>query len=152
MASNTSSISITKIAAATIPDGVPASSEKRRKFAERVVGGSSPCPCYFGFSLIVLMQVCTSLTPCLSWYSLLFRLKRINQQAFQKLVELIAALQTSQSTLERARTYAVACGKGEVSAAARITTNGLQPPRVRGHNISRCTGFRLECCVDAIHQ
>jgi len=42
MASNTSSISITKIAAATIPEGVSASSEQGRKFAERVVGKSSP--------------------------------------------------------------------------------------------------------------
>ena len=38
MASNTSSISITKIGAATIPEGVAASSEQGRKFAERVVG------------------------------------------------------------------------------------------------------------------
>lgn len=41
MASNTSSISITKIAAATIPEGVSASSEQGRKFAERVVGKQS---------------------------------------------------------------------------------------------------------------
>jgi len=41
MASNTSSISITKIAAATIPEGVSASSEQGRKFAERVVGEPS---------------------------------------------------------------------------------------------------------------
>lgn len=41
MASNTSSISITKIAVATIPEGVSASSEQGRKFAERVVGQSS---------------------------------------------------------------------------------------------------------------
>jgi 3-hydroxyacyl-CoA dehydrogenase len=33
----------------------------------------------------------------------------------QKLVELIAALQTSQSTLERARAFASACGKGNIS-------------------------------------
>jgi hypothetical protein len=38
MASNTSSISITKIAAATIPEGVSASSEQGMKLAERVVG------------------------------------------------------------------------------------------------------------------
>lgn len=38
MASNTSSISITKIAAATIPEGMSASSEQGRKFAGRVVG------------------------------------------------------------------------------------------------------------------
>ena len=38
MASNTSSISITKIAASTIPQGVSASSGEGVKFAERVVG------------------------------------------------------------------------------------------------------------------
>lgn len=31
----------------------------------------------------------------------------------QKLVELISALQTSEQTLERARAFAIACGKGE---------------------------------------
>jgi len=76
MASNTSSISITKIAAATIPEGVSASSEHGRKLAERVVG-----------------------------------LHFFNPVPVMKLVELIAALQTSQSTLERAKAYAVACGK-----------------------------------------
>ena len=42
MASNTSSISITKIGAATVPEGVSAGSEKGRKFAERVIGRLSP--------------------------------------------------------------------------------------------------------------
>jgi len=76
MASNTSSISITKIASATIPEGVPASSEQGRKFAERVVG-----------------------------------LHFFNPVPVMKLVELISALQTSKSTLQRARAYATACGK-----------------------------------------
>lgn len=31
-------------------------------------------------------------------------------------MELIAALQTSQSTLERAKAFAVACGKGDIPA------------------------------------
>lgn len=44
MASNTSSISITKIAAATTPEGVSASSEQGRMFTERVVGKSSSAP------------------------------------------------------------------------------------------------------------
>ena len=38
LASNTSSISITKIAAATIPDGQSASSKEGQKSASRVVG------------------------------------------------------------------------------------------------------------------
>ncbi|KAH7098284.1 3-hydroxyacyl-CoA dehydrogenase [Auriculariales sp. MPI-PUGE-AT-0066] len=38
LASNTSSISITKIAASTVPQGVSASSEEGKKFASRVVG------------------------------------------------------------------------------------------------------------------
>jgi len=42
----------------------------------------------------------------------------------QKLVELIAALQTSQSTLERAKAYAVACGKGNVPIITFIILDG----------------------------
>ena len=42
LASNTSSISITKIAASTIPKGVSASSEEGKKLASRVVGLYDP--------------------------------------------------------------------------------------------------------------
>jgi len=76
LASNTSSISITKIAASTIPEGVAASSDQGKKLAERVVG-----------------------------------LHFFNPVPVMKLVELISALQTSQSTLDRSRAFAVACGK-----------------------------------------
>ncbi len=44
LASNTSSISITKIAASTIPEGVSAASEAGKKTAGRVVGSSSLPP------------------------------------------------------------------------------------------------------------
>ena len=47
--------------------------------------------------------------------------KEINEN-LQKLVELISALQTSKSTLERARAFAVACGKGEVSITTFTVT------------------------------
>jgi 3-hydroxyacyl-CoA dehydrogenase len=46
------------------------------------------------------------------------------KNTLQKLVELIAALQTSQSTLERAKAYAVACGKGNHPITAFIAPNG----------------------------
>ena len=45
-------------------------------------------------------------------------------KVLQKLVELIAALQTSQSTLERAKAYAVACGKGDVPTTTFIIADG----------------------------
>ncbi|TEB38128.1 3-hydroxybutyryl-CoA dehydrogenase [Coprinellus micaceus] len=76
LASNTSSISITKIASSVIPEGVAASSEVGKKAAERVVG-----------------------------------LHFFNPVPVMKLVELISALQTSPDTLERSRSFAVACGK-----------------------------------------
>ncbi|KAL1744828.1 3-hydroxyacyl-CoA dehydrogenase [Schizophyllum fasciatum] len=76
LASNTSSISMTKIAAATIPQGSNAASEKGKHSAGRVVG-----------------------------------LHFFNPVPVMKLVELISALQTRPETLERARAFAVECGK-----------------------------------------
>ncbi|KAL1679031.1 3-hydroxyacyl-CoA dehydrogenase [Schizophyllum commune] len=76
LASNTSSISITKIAAATIPQGSSAASEEGKHSAGRVVG-----------------------------------LHFFNPVPVMKLVELISALQTHPETLERARSFAIDCGK-----------------------------------------
>ncbi|KAG8853553.1 hypothetical protein FRB91_004763 [Serendipita sp. 411] len=77
LATNTSSISITKMAAAAIPKGETAASEKGKASAGRVVG-----------------------------------LHFFNPVPVMKLVELIPGLQTSEETLERARAFAIACGKG----------------------------------------
>ncbi|EAU91705.2 3-hydroxybutyryl-CoA dehydrogenase [Coprinopsis cinerea okayama7 len=76
LATNTSSISITKIAAATLGKNVSPASEEGKRIASRVVG-----------------------------------LHFFNPVPVMKLVELISALQTSQETLDRARSFAVACGK-----------------------------------------
>ncbi|KAF8678725.1 hypothetical protein RHS04_05077, partial [Rhizoctonia solani] len=76
LASNTSSISITKIAAAAIADGVSPSSEQGKQSAGRVVG-----------------------------------LHFFNPVPVMKLVELISGLQTTPETLDRARSFAEACGK-----------------------------------------
>ncbi|KAF5366030.1 hypothetical protein D9758_006733 [Tetrapyrgos nigripes] len=76
LASNTSSISITKIAASVIPQGASAASEEGKKSAGRVVG-----------------------------------LHFFNPVPVMKLVELISALQTTPEVLDRARSFAVACGK-----------------------------------------
>lgn len=95
LASNTSSISITKIAAATIPEGHSAADEQGRKSAARVVG-----------------------------------LHFFNPVPVMKLVELISALQTSPETLERARAFAVACGK-EVTTSQDVpgfVSNALLMP------------------------
>ncbi|CAL1712028.1 unnamed protein product [Somion occarium] len=95
LASNTSSISITKIAAATLPDGEGASSEKGKKSASRVVG-----------------------------------LHFFNPVPVMKLVELISALQTSKDTLDRARAFAIACGK-EVTTSQDVpgfVSNALLMP------------------------
>jgi len=76
LASNTSSISITKIAAATIPEGESAASKAGKEATARVVG-----------------------------------LHFFNPVPVMKLVELIPAIQTSADTLDRARSFAIACGK-----------------------------------------
>ncbi|PVG02559.1 putative 3-hydroxybutyryl-CoA dehydrogenase [Serendipita vermifera] len=76
LATNTSSISITKMAAAAIPKGETAASQLGKASASRVVG-----------------------------------LHFFNPVPVMKLVELIPALQTSDETLARARSFAIACGK-----------------------------------------
>jgi len=95
LATNTSSISITKIAASAIPTGVNAASQDGKKSAGRVVG-----------------------------------LHFFNPVPVMKLVELISALQTSQETLDRARAFAVACGK-EVTVSKDVpgfVSNALLMP------------------------
>ncbi|KZT72449.1 hypothetical protein DAEQUDRAFT_705606 [Daedalea quercina L-15889] len=95
LASNTSSISITKIAASTIPEGSSAADEAGKKSASRVVG-----------------------------------LHFFNPVPVMKLVELISALQTSQETLDRARSFAIACGK-EVTTSQDVpgfVSNALLMP------------------------
>jgi len=95
LASNTSSISITKIAAATIPEGHTASSKEGQMSASRVVG-----------------------------------LHFFNPVPVMKLVELISGLQTSQETMERAKAFAIACGK-EVTSSQDVpgfVSNALLMP------------------------
>ncbi|KAF9463584.1 3-hydroxyacyl-CoA dehydrogenase [Collybia nuda] len=95
LASNTSSISITKIAASAIPNNVSAASEEGKKSAGRVVG-----------------------------------LHFFNPVPVMKLVELISALQTTPETLDRARAFAVACGK-EVTTSKDVpgfVSNALLMP------------------------
>ncbi|KAI0667099.1 3-hydroxyacyl-CoA dehydrogenase [Trametes maxima] len=81
LATNTSSISITKIAASTVPEGKSASDPEGQESASRVVG-----------------------------------LHFFNPVPVMKLVELIAAVQTSHETLDRARAFATACGKEVTSS------------------------------------
>ncbi|CAA7260486.1 unnamed protein product [Cyclocybe aegerita] len=95
LATNTSSISITKIAASALPTGVSAASEEGKRIASRVVG-----------------------------------LHFFNPVPVMKLVELISALQTSQDTLDRARAFAIACGK-EVTVSKDVpgfVSNALLMP------------------------
>ncbi|KAJ7099382.1 3-hydroxyacyl-CoA dehydrogenase [Mycena belliarum] len=95
LASNTSSISITKIAAAAIPEGVSPASEAGKQSAGRVVG-----------------------------------LHFFNPVPVMKLVELISALQTTPETLDRARAFAIACGK-EVTTSKDVpgfVSNALLMP------------------------
>ncbi|KAF8150517.1 3-hydroxyacyl-CoA dehydrogenase [Mycena galopus ATCC 62051] len=95
LASNTSSISITKIAAAAVPAGASAASEAGKASAGRVVG-----------------------------------LHFFNPVPVMKLVELISALQTTPETLDRARAFAVACGK-EVTTSKDVpgfVSNALLMP------------------------
>jgi 3-hydroxybutyryl-CoA dehydrogenase len=93
LATNTSSISITKIAAATNTTSTPG--EKPSDAASRVVG-----------------------------------LHFFNPVPVMTLVELIAGLQTSTETLDRARAFAVACGK-EVTTSKDVpgfVSNALLMP------------------------
>ncbi|GJJ08437.1 hypothetical protein Clacol_002653 [Clathrus columnatus] len=97
LASNTSSIPITKIATSVVPEGMSASSPEGIKHTSRVVG-----------------NIESSLHNDA-------HLKRgpsngmIEIWSFElRLVELIPAIQTSKETLERARAFAIACGKGEI--------------------------------------
>ncbi|EKM53610.1 uncharacterized protein PHACADRAFT_260050 [Phanerochaete carnosa HHB-10118-sp] len=95
LASNTSSISITKIAASTIPEGHSASSKEGLQSPSRVVG-----------------------------------LHFFNPVPVMKLVELISGLQTSQETMERAKAFAMACGK-EVTSSQDVpgfVSNALLMP------------------------
>jgi len=95
LATNTSSISITKIAASAIPAGVTPASQEGKESAGRVVG-----------------------------------LHFFNPVPVMKLVELISALQTSQQTLDRARAFAIACGK-EVTVSKDVpgfVSNALLMP------------------------
>jgi len=95
LATNTSSISITKIAASAVPQGISPSSEQGKKSAGRVVG-----------------------------------LHFFNPVPVMKLVELISALQTTPETLDRARAFAVACGK-EVTTSKDVpgfVSNALLMP------------------------
>ncbi|KAF7362411.1 hypothetical protein MVEN_00588300 [Mycena venus] len=95
LASNTSSISITKIAAAAVPAGTSAASDAGKAGAGRVVG-----------------------------------LHFFNPVPVMKLVELISALQTTPETLDRARAFAIACGK-EVTTSKDVpgfVSNALLMP------------------------
>ena len=68
LATNTSSISITKIAAATIPDGETASSEKGKQSASRVVGTSDWVPWNDRHIKRFVLQACTTSTLSQSWF------------------------------------------------------------------------------------
>ncbi|KAL5532001.1 hypothetical protein ACEPAF_5564 [Sanghuangporus sanghuang] len=95
LASNTSSLSLTKIAASTIAPDVSAASDKGKANASRVVG-----------------------------------LHFFNPVPVMKLTEIIAAIQTSEETLIRARSFAVACGK-EVTTSKDVpgfVSNALLMP------------------------
>jgi len=95
LASNTSSISITKIAATAVSEGVSPTSAEGLKTASRVVG-----------------------------------LHFFNPVPVMKLVELIPGLQTSHETLERARSFAIACGKSvtESKDVPGFVSNALLMP------------------------
>ena len=66
----------------------------------------------------------------------------------KKLVELISALQTSQETLDRARSFAEACGKGTnylISFFLGLTS-------CRGDDIKGCPPIRFKRSADAVHK
>ena len=131
-ASNTSSISITKIAAASVPEGESAAGEVGKKAAGRVVGQSithsnSINPFFNGWrdadsrvwqDFYFFQSRPSNGTPWTPWWNRvttsLFMISTclLTTLITQKLVELIPAIQTSQETLDRARSFAVACGKG----------------------------------------
>ncbi|KAF5375547.1 hypothetical protein D9615_009135 [Tricholomella constricta] len=104
LATNTSSISITKIAASAVPANTSPASEEGKKSAGRVVG-----------------------------------LHFFNPVPVMKLVELISALQTTPETLDRARAFAVACGK-EVTTSKDVpgfVSNALLMPFINEGTATR---------------
>jgi len=95
LASNTSSISITKLASAVLREGQSAASAEGKASAGRVVG-----------------------------------IHFFNPVPVMKLVELIPGLQTSEETLNKARAFAIACGK-EVTTSQDVpgfVSNALLMP------------------------
>lgn len=119
LATNTSSISITKIAAAAVPAGVSPASEEGKNSAGRVVGAFPP-PILNAICAEVVLQGCIFSTQYPSWY-ICPPIKFIPIILhWQKLVELISALQTAPETLDRARSFAIACGKGALKDVEEI--------------------------------
>ena len=135
LATNTSSISITKIAASTIPEGKTAADPEGKESASRVVG------LHFFNPVPVMVRpdgCCGFATPSTEAGSSATDPLFI---ASQKLVELIAAVQTSEDTLERARAYATACGKGAcciVCTHLRALLPLITPLIVVPHHIAGC--------------
>ncbi|OCB91041.1 hypothetical protein A7U60_g1735 [Sanghuangporus baumii] len=113
LASNTSSLSLTKIAASTIAPDVSAASDKGKANASRVVG-----------------KMATSIKDKFIDASTTLGLHFFNPVPVMKLTEIIAAIQTSEETLIRARSFAVACGK-EVTTSKDVpgfVSNALLMP------------------------
>ena len=74
---------------------------------------------------------------------------------WQKLVELISALQTTPETLDRARAFAIACGKGMAMYHyewCRRKITDLLCAYCRSHNVQGCTWFCFKRASDALHQ
>jgi 3-hydroxybutyryl-CoA dehydrogenase len=111
LATNTSSISITKMAAAAIPKGETAGSEKGKASAARVVGEITILE---DRRLLTLQLYRAPFLQSGTGYGMPMTKEEILGliTLLQKLVELIPGLQTSDDTLQRARAFAVACGKG----------------------------------------
>ncbi|KAG6830438.1 hypothetical protein H0H92_000741 [Tricholoma furcatifolium] len=121
LATNTSSISITKIAASAIPEGVNPASEAGKQSAGRVVGS----PFLYSLPNNFLINF-----KGLHFFNPVPVMVTFYPEDYLKLVELISALQTTPDTLDRARAFAIACGK-EVTVSKDVpgfVSNALLMP------------------------
>ena len=138
LATNTSSISITKIAASAVPQGESTASAVGKRSAGRVIGKFVSTS--IAFTLQRQIFRAPFFQPCPGdgepTYRLDWNSGGLNAH-LQKLVELISALQTSEDTLSRARAFAVACDK-DVTVSKDVpgfVSNALLMPFINEVNI-----------------
>jgi hypothetical protein len=129
--------SVTKIAASTIPEG---GSAKEDPSPGRVVGEASLSLSYLFLIGVISRHPLFQPRPCHGAQPCRLIAVYIGSSILQKLVELVPALQTSSETLERARAFAAACGKGTFQPMPAVHKLSC----VRGDDVKRRPWIRVQ--------